>query len=122
MKVKHSNYLGPLNTTSNNNTNINVNQPPFLKNQNNVKTFDKKEKVNSLNSFGVNDMIMSIDNEKQINNSINNKMNILENQTNLYIKNTIEVEFIKLKQFVHEEIQGLHIELIRQFEIQQVLN
>ena len=112
MKVIYKNYLEP-------NTNIINNQQAFLKNQINVKTVDKK--VTSSNILNGNDMHMSFDNEKQLSNSINNKLNNLDNQTNLFIKNTIEVEFFKFKQFVHEEIQGLHIELIRQFEIQQVI-
>lgn len=63
---------------------------------------------------------MTYENENQLNNSISNKLNVIENQTNQLIKSTIETEFFKLKQFIHEEVQGLHIELIRQFEIQQV--
>jgi len=95
--------------------NINI-QQNFLKNQ--IQSSEKR--LNSINTFGaINDMPMSVENDKQLNNSINNKLNNLESQTNMFIKNTIEVEFFKLKQFIHEEVHGLHIELIRQFEIQQ---
>ena len=36
-----------------------------------------------------------------------------------YIKTCIENETNQLKQFIHEEINTLHVDLIRQFEIQQ---
>ena len=57
--------------------------------------------------------------------SIKNKVTNIELKSNDYIKFHIETEFSKMrtyvKQCVHEEIQSLHVDLIRQFEIQQVI-
>ncbi len=43
-----------------------------------------------------------------------------ENKIKNIVKNTTEEEMMKMKQFIHEEISGLHFDLIRQFEIQNV--
>jgi hypothetical protein len=37
-----------------------------------------------------------------------------------YIKTVVESEMFKMKSFIHEEINSLHVDLIRQFEIQNV--
>ena len=42
----------------------------------------------------------------------------LDNKTETFIKNCIEAEIFKLKQYIHEEINSLHVDLIRQFQIQ----
>lgn len=46
----------------------------------------------------------------------------LDTKTQDYIKTLIETEMFKLKQFIHEEVNSLHVDLIRQFEIQHVLS
>jgi protein NEDD1 len=63
------------------------------------------------------------DKNKNINNN-NNNYNIFQNQElnpsiQNYIDNRIEDEINKLKIFIHEEINTLHVDLIKQFEIQQ---
>jgi hypothetical protein len=44
----------------------------------------------------------------------------LDTRTENFIKSTIQTEMFKLKQYIHDEISSLHIDLIRQFEIQHV--
>jgi len=45
----------------------------------------------------------------------------LEIKTQNFIQTCIETEMDKMKQFIHEEINSLHVDLIRQFEIQHVI-
>ena len=60
-------------------------------------------------------------NENNINsNNINNLEEKLENKIQNIVKTSIDSEMLKMKQYIHEEINGLHIDLIRQFEIQNV--
>jgi len=54
------------------------------------------------------------------NDIINTKLQNIDNKSKDFIKSMLESEFFKVKQFVHDEIQSLHVDLIRQFEIQQV--
>lgn len=44
-----------------------------------------------------------------------------ENKIKRIIKSTTDEEIMKMKQFIHEEICGLHFDLIKQFEIQNVM-
>lgn len=39
-----------------------------------------------------------------------------------FIQNCVETEMFKLRGFIHEEINSLHVDLVRQFEIQHVNN
>jgi WD40 repeat protein len=44
----------------------------------------------------------------------------LDNKVEQFIKTTIQTEMFKLKQYIHDEISSLHVDIIRQFEIQHV--
>lgn len=44
----------------------------------------------------------------------------IDQNTQKYIKACVENEYTKIKGFIHEELSTLHLDLIRQFEIQQV--
>ena len=57
--------------------------------------------------------------EYKKNNDINNEKN---NDIDKNIKNYIDEQAEKIKEFVHEEINNLHVDLIRQFEIQNSQN
>ena len=109
------------------NTNIqNINQ----KKENTIQIDEQNEIQNALE----NKIISSLNTKKNqlfinknpIDNNINNNnnYNIFQNQ-NLnpsiqnYIDNKIEDEVNKLKMFIHDEINTLHVDLIKQFEIQQ---
>ena len=91
--------------------------------QNEIKKALENKIISSLNSKK-----NQIDrNKNPINNNINNNnnnYNIFQNQElnpsiQNYIDNRIEDEINKLKIFIHEEINTLHVDLIKQFEIQQ---
>ena len=56
-------------------------------------------------------------NESNDNININSNNNIDKN-----LKNYIDEQAEKIKEFVHEEINNLHVDLIRQFEIQNLQN
>ena len=91
-----------------------------------------KEKDNNLNSS--NNSISVKNNIPMNNNSYYNNMNKLgykknlninndkENEIDKNIKNYIDEQAEKIKEFVHEEINNLHVDLIRQFEIQNSQN
>ena len=91
-----------------------------------------KEKDNNLNSS--NNSISVKNNIPVNNNSYYNNMNKLgykknlninndkENEIDKNIKNYIDEQAEKIKEFVHEEINNLHVDLIRQFEIQNSQN
>ena len=91
-----------------------------------------KEKDNNLNSSNNS---ISVKNNIPVNNNsyYNNKtklgykknLNInddKENEIDKNIKNYIDEQAEKIKEFVHEEINNLHVDLIRQFEIQNSQN
>ena len=91
-----------------------------------------KEKDNNLNSS--NNSISVKNNIPVNNNSYYNNMTKLgykknlninddkENEIDKNIKNYIDEQAEKIKEFVHEEINNLHVDLIRQFEIQNSQN
>ena len=91
-----------------------------------------KDKDNNLNSSNNS---ISIKNNIPVNNNsyynnINksgykknlNIINEKENEIDKDIKNYIDEQSEKIKEFVHEEINNLHVDLIRQFEIQNSQN
>ena len=91
-----------------------------------------KEKDNNLNSSNNS---ISVKNNIPVNNNsyynnINksaykknlNLINDRENEIDKNIKNYIDEQAEKIKEFVHEEINNLHVDLIRQFEIQNSQN
>ena len=91
-----------------------------------------KDKDNNLNSSNNS---ISIKNNIPLNNNsyynnINksgykknlNIINEKENEIDKDIKNYIDEQAEKIKEFVHEEINNLHVDLIRQFEIQNSQN
>ena len=62
-------------------------------------------------------------NNKGIYNNYNNINNIGDNtKIDKDIKNYIDEQAEKIKEFIHEEINNLHVDLIRQFEIQNSQN
>ena len=91
-----------------------------------------KEKDNNLNNS--NNSISVKNNIPTNNNSYYNNMNKSgykknlninndkENDIDKNIKNYIDEQAEKIKEFVHEEINNLHVDLIRQFEIQNSQN
>ena len=91
-----------------------------------------KEKDNNLNSS--NNSISVKNNIPVNNNSYYNNMTKLgykknlninddkENEIDKNIKKYIDEQAEKIKEFVHEEINNLHVDLIRQFEIQNSQN
>jgi len=91
-----------------------------------------KEKDTNLNSS--NNSISVKNNIPVNNNSYYNNLNKLgykknlninnnkENEIDINIKNYIDEQAEKIKEFVHEEINNLHVDLIRQFEIQNSQN
>ena len=91
-----------------------------------------KDKDNNLNSS--NNSISIKNNIPMNNNSYYNNinksgykknLNIInekENEIDKDIKNYIDEQAEKIKEFVHEEINNLHVDLIRQFEIQNSQN
>ena len=91
-----------------------------------------KDKDNNLNSSNNS---ISIKNNIPVNNNsyynnINksgykknlNIINEKENEIDKDIKNYIDEQAEKIKEFIHEEINNLHVDLIRQFEIQNAQN
>ena len=44
----------------------------------------------------------------------------LDSKVQNFVQNCVETEMFKLRGFIHEEINSLHVDLIRQFEIQHV--
>lgn len=44
----------------------------------------------------------------------------LDGKVQNFIQNCVETEMFKLRGFIHEEINSLHVDLVRQFEIQHV--
>ena len=90
-----------------------------------------KEKDNNLNSSNNS---ISVKNNIPVNNNSYYNMTKLgykknlninddkENEIDKNIKNYIDEQAEKIKEFVHEEINNLHVDLIRQFEIQNSQN
>jgi hypothetical protein len=96
---------------------------------NNKLIFPGGNNTNTNNNFmNINSNInMSIDKNEKEKKLIHNLQKIesptkeeLDTKTQNLIKNVIESEMMKLKYYVHEEISSLHIDLIRQFELQHV--
>ena len=87
------------NNLNNSNNNISV--------KNNIPT-NNNSYYNNINKLGY----------KKNLNIINEK----ENEIDKDIKNYIDEQAEKIKEFVHEEINNLHVDLIRQFEIQNSQN
>ena len=91
-------------------------------------SFETKPMKSQINNITDNNA-MSVDEQYEIKKAIEKKTyNIISTtQDNVeidpdikkYIKTCIENETNQIKQFIHEEINTLHVDLIRQFEIQQ---
>ena len=87
------------NNLSNNNININI-----PTNNSNTNYYNES---NNNNNFGY---------KKNLN------LNEKENEIDKNIKNYIDEQAEKIKEFIHDEINNLHVDLIRQFEIQNSQN
>ena len=96
-----------------------------------------KDKDINLNNNNNNSIITKNNNysNKNLNNNeydeqINNKFGLTKNLNSNYkendidknIKNYIDEQAEKIKEFIHDEINNLHVDLIRQFEIQNSQN
>ena len=78
-----------------------------------------KERENLKNNIPINKGYHNYNNYN-MNNNINNNVNSEGIDKN--IKNYIDEQAEKIKEFIHEEINNLHVDLIRQFEIQNIQN
>ena len=92
-----------INLNNNNNNNINTKNNNYS--NNNINNNDYDEQIN--NKFGL---------TKNLNS------NYKENDIDKNIKNYIDEQAEKIKEFIHDEINNLHVDLIRQFEIQNSQN
>ena len=90
-----------------NNSNNSINPKKNLNNlaTNNSNNNDYNE--NSINNFGYKNNLNGNDKENEIDKNI---------------KNYIDEQAEKIKEFIHDEINNLHVDLIRQFEIQNSQN
>jgi protein NEDD1 len=111
--------------------NSNLNKPNTNEKNSNKPPLPNSQIINrdrtSFDSEGEQKQIKKIDNSNIISNKVKtlnfnntNAKDDLENQTQIFIKSLIDTEMRKMKQFIHEEINSLHIDLIRQFQIQHV--
>ena len=92
-----------INLNNNNNNSINTKNNNYSNNNLNNNEYD--EQIN--NKFGL---------TKKLNS------NYKENDIDKNIKNYIDEQAEKIKEFIHDEINNLHVDLIRQFEIQNSQN
>ena len=92
-----------INLNNNNNNSINIKNNNYS--NNNINNNDYDEQIN--NKFGL---------TKNLNS------NYKENDIDKNIKNYIDEQAEKIKEFIHDEINNLHVDLIRQFEIQNSQN
>ena len=77
------------------------------------------------NNYNLNNSNSNSNSNININNNLNNNFNKDNNNNNAIdknIKDYIDEQAEKIKEFIHEEISNLHVDLIRQFEIQNSQN
>ena len=98
------------------------------------KLKDKDINLNNNNNNSINTKNNNYSNNNLNNNEydeqINNKFGLTKNLNTIYkendidknIKNYIDEQAEKIKEFIHDEINNLHVDLIRQFEIQNSQN
>ena len=98
------------------------------------KIKDKDININNNNNNSINTKNNNYSNNNLNNNEydeqINNKFGLIKNLNSNYkendidknIKNYIDEQAEKIKEFIHDEINNLHVDLIRQFEIQNSQN
>ena len=93
------------------------------------KKIKEKDNTNINNNIPANNSNINYYNENNINNNKNNfgyknnlNLNEKENEIDKNIKNYIDEQAEKIKEFIHDEINNLHVDLIRQFEIQNSQN
>jgi len=99
----------------------NGNKPPLPNPQNlnrDRTSLDLEREQKQIKKVDTSNIITNKVKTPNFNNSIANHDS--ENQTPINVKSLIETEMSKMKQFIHEEINSLHIDLIRQFQIQHV--
>lgn len=53
-------------------------------------------------------------------NIIANKVNSNTNQIKTVIENVIKEEFKQMREFIHEELKHIHLDMIRQFQLQEI--
>jgi protein NEDD1 len=126
---KHTNKKDPLTLYKNLSLNNlhNMNNPLNINQNNNLAINSDHNMINNINNNLQNSqrkgnlqIDVEQDNKGPSNFSNNNNLNVQNDKTSNYIKTIIESEMFKMKSFIHEEINSLHVDLIRQFEIQNV--
>ena len=89
-------------------------------NLNNNNSINAKNNIYSNNNINSNDYNEQVINKSGYSKNLNS--NYKENDIDKNIKNYIDEQAEKIKEFVHDEINNLHVDLIRQFEIQNSQN
>ena len=89
-------------------------------NNNNNNSINTKNNNYSNNNINNNDYDEQINNKFGLTKNLNS--NYKENDIDKNIKNYIDEQAEKIKEFIHDEINNLHVDLIRQFEIQNSQN
>ena len=89
-------------------------------NNNNNNSINTKNNNYSNNNLNNNEYDDQINNKFGLTKNLNS--NYKENDIDKNIKNYIDEQAEKIKEFIHDEINNLHVDLIRQFEIQNSQN
>jgi len=89
-------------------------------NNNNNNSINTKNNNYSNNNINNNEYDEQINNKFGLTKNLNS--NYKENDIDKNIKNYIDEQAEKIKEFIHDEINNLHVDLIRQFEIQNSQN
>ena len=89
-------------------------------NNNNNNSINTKNNNYSNNNLNNNEYDEQINNKFGLTKNLNS--NYKENDIDKNIKNYIDEQAEKIKEFIHDEINNLHVDLIRQFEIQNSQN
>ena len=89
-------------------------------NNNNNNSINTKNNNYSNNNLNNNEYDEQINNKFELTKNLNS--NYKENDIDKNIKNYIDEQAEKIKEFIHDEINNLHVDLIRQFEIQNSQN
>ena len=89
-------------------------------NKNNNNSINTKNNNYSNNNLNNNEYDEQINNKFGLTKNLNS--NYKENDIDKNIKNYIDEQAEKIKEFIHDEINNLHVDLIRQFEIQNSQN
>ena len=121
-EIEINEFKNSLNNSNNNikqNENLIKNKERKINEKNEILNLYKKESFNNNNKNNNNNIIN--------NNFNNNNNNYNEDQIDLnmkkyiekVVKENIKEESNKIKNYIHDEITSLHVDIIKQFEIQQ---